>query len=93
MAYSVVITKKSVTRQQDKLYVVTVNMILKDTDVEVLNQDFSIKYRTGDNITSKKEALQAQIQEVINNYKAERVIFNAAAFGTMCTNIQNALVL
>jgi hypothetical protein len=93
MALSVSITKKSVTRQQDKLYNISVNMSLKDGVTEVLNQDFSIRYRTGDNIANKKAELQAKIQEVIDNYKAEQVLFNAVAFTNMCTNIQNGLTL
>jgi len=93
MAITALITKKSVIRQQDKLYNITVNLSLKDGVTEVLNQDFSIRFRTGDNVASKKAALQAEIQAVIDNYKAEQVLFNNAAFGTMCTNIQNGLVL
>jgi len=93
MALSVTITKGSVSRMQDKLYSVTVKMVLKDNNIEVLNRDFSVKYRTGETIANKKAVLQADIQAVIDNYKAEQVIFNAAAFGTMCTNIQSGLVL
>jgi hypothetical protein len=93
MALSIQITKKSISRQQDKLYNISVNFSLRDGTVEVLNQDFSIRYRTGDNIATKKIELQRQIQEVIDNYKAEQVLFNNAAFQTMCTNIQSGLIL
>lgn len=93
MALSVIITKKSVSKMQDKLYSVTVNMILKDGTTDVLNQDFHVKYRTGDNIANKKAVLQAEMQGVIDNYKAEQLIFSAIAFTTMCTQIQNGLVL
>jgi hypothetical protein len=93
MALSVTITKKSVIRLQDKLYTITVRMILKNDGVEVLNHDFSIRYRTGDSIANKKAALQAEIQAVIDNYKAEQVLYNNAVFETMCTNIETGLVL
>jgi hypothetical protein len=93
MALNCIITKKSVLKQQDKLYNITVNLSLKDGTVEVLNQNFLIKYRTGDNVANKKIALQAEIQAAIDNYKAEQVLFNATAFTTLCSNIQTGLVL
>jgi hypothetical protein len=93
MALNCTITKKSVLKQQDKLYNITVNLSLKDDTTEVLNQDFSIRYRTGDNVATKKTELQAKIQAVIDNYKAEQVLFNATAFTTLCSQIQTGLVL
>jgi hypothetical protein len=93
MALNCMITKKSVLKQQDKLYNITVNLSLKDDTTEVLNQDFSIRYRTGDNVATKKTELQTKIQAVIDNYKAEQVLFNATAFTTLCSQIQTGLVL
>lgn len=93
MALSVTITKKSVQLIQEKLYHVTINMKITDGTTEVLNQDFSVKYRTGESIAIKQNELIAQCQAAINKYKAELQIYNAASFTTMCNNIQTGLSL
>ena len=93
MALSVSINKKSVTLLQEKLCSVTVTMSLKSDGTEVMNRDFSVRYRTGENIANKKAELQAKIQHAIDVYKAEQILNNAAAFANMCQQIQNDLTL
>ncbi len=93
MALTATVTKKSVDLTQKDLYSITLNLILKEGTTEVLNQDFNQRYRTGDVISGVTNKFIAQMQTVINEYKAEQVIFNHAQLSTAITNISNGLSL
>ncbi len=97
MALTVEVTKVAVTEQMDKLWNITLKLRLLDDvpepDVEVLNQDFSIRYRTGEDIANKEADLQIRMQETIDDYKDEQVIFGHAKTDTIVTNLNNNLVV
>jgi len=93
MALTVLVTKKSVTKVMDKLWDVSVNMVLTDNAVEVINKDYSLHYRTGDSVGAKQTAWIAMMQADIDKYKSEQGIYNAAALDTVVTNVGNALEL
>ncbi len=87
------ITKKTVTTSQKDLYAITINLSLKDGVTEVLNKDYTDKYRTGQNISAIVAKFIKTINLDIVDYKAAKVIFDAAGFNTAITNIQNGLTL
>lgn len=91
MALISTVTKKSVTEVQSKLWNITLNMVLTDNSVEVLNTDYSLKYRPGDSIAAKQATWIVMMQVDIDKYKSERNIFNAAALNTVVTNVGSAL--
>ncbi len=97
MALIIEVTKVSVTEQMNKLWNITLKLRLLDDvpepDVEVLNQDFSIRYRTGEDIEDKESKIQVMMQEAIDDYNAEQVIFDHAKMDTMVTNLNNNLVV
>ncbi len=93
MALTATITKKSVTTSQKDLYAVTINLSLNDGATEVLNKDYTDKYRTGQNISTIVAKFIKTINLDIANYKEAKVIFDAAGFNTAITNIQNGLTL
>ena len=93
MALIPTVTKKSVTRQMPKLWNITLNMILTDGSVEVLNKDYSVKYRTGDDISLKTDLFIKQMQKDIDNYKSEQAIFTNAQLDTAITTVQEGLVV
>jgi len=88
-----IITKKTVTTSQKDLYAVTINLSLKDGVTEVLNQDYTDKYRTGQNVSTIVNKFIATINLDIANYKNAQIIYKAAGFDTAITNIQNGLTL
>ena len=91
MAIIATVTKKSVTEVQHKLWNVTLNMVLTDNSVEVINKDYSVKYRTGDSVAAKQSTWVAMMNADIEKYKSEKTIFNAAALATVVTNVGSAL--
>ncbi len=93
MALTITVIKSAVSEQMDKLWNITLNMKLFDGSTEeIFNQDFSIRYRTGENIANKESGIQLMMQDAINDYKAEQVIFDHAKMDTMVTNLNNNLV-
>jgi len=93
MALTITVIKSAVSEQMDKLWNITLHMKLFDgsTDI-VFEQDFSIRYRTGEDIANKESGIQLMMQDAIDDYKAEQVIFDHAKMDTMVTNLNNNLV-
>ena len=78
MALTVLVTKKSVTQSQNGLWGITLNLTCKDGIPEVINQDFFIRYKTGQDIEVIVKRVQEEMQKVIDYYKSSQVIFNTA---------------
>lgn len=93
MALTVIVTKVSVLEQMEKLWYITLNLQILDDAVEVHNENFPIRYRTSEDIADKETKVQAMMQEAIDDYKAEQVIFDHAKMDTMVTNLNNNLVV
>ena len=87
------VTKKSVSKNMEKLWNITMNMILTDETVEVINKDYSIRYRTGDDIGEKTNQLIEQMQADIDKYKAEQAIYTNAQLDTAVSTVQAGLVV
>jgi hypothetical protein len=92
MALTITVTKKSVTQSQEGLWLITLNLVCLDAAVEVINQDFTMKYKTGQDVEVKVKLLQEEMQDVINYYKASQVIFNHTKLATAVAYLNNNLV-
>jgi len=91
MALTVLVTKKSVTQSQDGLWNIILNLTCKDGTSEVINQDFSIRYKTGQDIEGVVKKIQEEMQRVIGYYKSSQVIFNHAKLATAITYLNSNL--
>lgn len=87
------VSKKSATKLQDNRFDITFNLKLVDEDIEVINSDYSCRYRIGDNINAKLGVIGTDMQKAIDNYKAQKVVFNSAVLANAVTNIQNGLTV
>ena len=92
MALTILVTKKSVTQSQDRLWNITLNLSCKDGVPEVINQDFSFRYKTGQDIEVVVKKIQEEMQRVIDYYKSSQVIFNHAKLTTAITYLNSNLV-
>jgi len=92
MPLTILITKKSVTQSQDGLWNITLNLACKDGVPEVINQDFSVRYKTGQDIGVVVKKIQEEMQRVINFYKSSQVILNHAKLATAITDLNSNLV-
>ena len=78
MPLTILVMKESVTQSQDGLWNITLNLTCKDGVPEVINQDFSFRYKTKQDIEVVVKKIQEEMQRVINYYKFSQVIFNHA---------------
>jgi len=91
MALTINISKVSVSKQMEGLWNITLNLKCDDT-TEVINQDFSIRYRTGQDITEVINKIQNKMQKCINDYKSERQIFNHQKLDDAIVTLQENLI-
>jgi len=92
MALTATVTKKSVTQTMDKLWSIALNLSVTDGAVEVLNQDFSLKYRPGQDVAEKVKAVRDEMQKTIDDYKGEQQLLNHAHLDTAVTWLNNNIV-
>ncbi len=92
MALTIFVTKKSVTQSQSGLWNITLNLVCKDGTPEVINQDFSMRYKVGQDVEVVVKKIQEEMQRVIDYYKSSQVIFNHAKLATAITYLNNNLV-
>jgi hypothetical protein len=85
MALIIVITKKSVSLSQERLYSITLNLKCTNAGIDVINEDVSCEYRTGDAPQDLAVRFQKKMQDIIDKHKAEQVIYNHAQLNTMVT--------
>ena len=88
---TITITKISVKLSQDKLYSITLNMKYLNGEMVLIDQDFTQKYRTGDDVGVIINKFKVVMQKVITDYKAEQVIYTASALDTAIATLQNGL--
>ncbi len=85
MALVILVTKKAVNKVQDGLFNITLNLLVTDGAVPVINKDFTQKYRTGDDIPAKALKFQEVMQAEIAKYKSEDVIYDTALLTNVVT--------
>lgn len=87
------VTKKSVNLIQKDLFNITLNLSLMEGAVELLNEDFIERYRTGQSISTATAKFIAAMQTEIDKYKAEQVIYNHTQLNIAIIDIKNGLVV
>jgi hypothetical protein len=92
MALTIEVTKISVSMQMEKLWNITINLRCLDGTTEVINKNFSVRYRNGQNIQDRIEAVLSKLQKVIDDYKIEQQIFNHSHLNNVITYLQTNLV-
>ena len=93
MALTATTVKISVKKQMDKLWNATLNLKIFDDAIEVHSQDFSVRYREGEDIADKESKFQKMMQTAIDDFKEEQLIFTHAKMDTMVVNLNNNLVV
>ena len=85
------VSKSDVTKVMEKMWNISMNMILTDDASEVINKDYSVRYRTGDSVAAKESEFIELMQADIDKYQSEKGIYDAPAFGTAVANVEAAL--
>lgn len=80
MALAKAVMKKSASKNASGIYSISVNLVLTDDSVEVINQDFSQNHNPVNDIAVARNELVIKIQAVIDKYKADKIIYESSAF-------------
>ena len=88
MAIEKIITKKSATKRNG-IYSISVNLILTDGGVEVVNKDFSQDHNPVNNISNARDELLIKVQSTIDNYKDNKLVLDSTAFTGVVDYINN----
>lgn len=86
MARTYTITKKSVSIAKTSK-TVTLNLVYKDGETELINQDFSGTYYRGEVLAVAIRDIRIAMQTAINKYKQEETLFNSAGLTAAVTNM------
>lgn len=91
MALTKTITKKSADKNINNIIVITVNLVLTEDEVEVLNLNFSQNHNPANNISVARNELLVKMQTAIDKYKNDKVIYDSTAFTDAVAYIDNNL--
>ena len=91
MALEITVTKKSVTQVMLGAFNVTLNLTCTESGAEVINQDFTVLYKSGTPVQRVIDAMKLKMQEAINAWKAADVINDSTALANALTTIKNGL--
>lgn len=92
MSLTISVTKKAVSKTMDGLWNITLNLSCADGATKVIDQDFSMKYRTGQDPEVQVKKIQGDMQAAISEYKAEQVLMNHAKLDSAVTYLNANLV-
>lgn len=91
MAYTSTVTKSAVEQLTEVDFKLTIDVVINDGAEDVFTDTFFTRYNNTTSISDVRTALQDKIKVKWDAYVAEKAILDAAAFDTMCTNIEGAL--
>lgn len=92
MALTVSVVKKEVGQQMDGLWNIILTLTCMDGAVEAFTEDFSIRYRTGQDPEVRVKAILDDMQAAIDEYKAEQAIFDHTKLDAAVTWLNTNLV-
>lgn len=93
MALEATVTKKSASKDAPGIYLISMNLVLTDDAVEVINQDFAQTHNSANNISVARDEIMAKMQDVIDEYKENKTVYDSAAFTNAVTYINANLVI
>ncbi len=76
-----------------RTYSVGIHLVIQDDGITKVDQDFTATYGGAGQLAVAQANVLAAAQEAIDKYKAERTIFNAAAYTKAVSQIDAALIL
>jgi len=91
MALQITVTKKLVSGS-DKLWYIALNLVAIDNSTVVLDRDFMVKYRTGQDPEERVKAVRDDMQSVIDAYKSQQQILGATQLDSAVVWLNGNLV-
>lgn len=93
MALEATVTKKTASKDAPGIFSISMNLILTDDAVEVINQDFSQTHNSANDISIARNEIMERMQDAIDEYKENKIVYNSVAFTDAVTYINENLVV
>lgn len=93
MALEATVTKKSASNGAPGIYSISMNLVLADDTVEVINRDFAQVHNSANNISVARDEIMARMQNAIDEYKENKAVYDSALFTNSVTYINENLVV
>jgi len=88
MAFTIILTKKEITKIQDKLFSIVYNLSYQDDlGNEVINQDLSMDYNSDGNNEKNIARFEGQVKKVIVDYQEIETVKSDATVDTAIMDI------
>lgn len=87
------VTKSLAFEDSTGIYIISMNLVLTDDAVEVINQDFSQIHNIANDITIARDEIMLEMQNAIDNYKTNKIIYDNAMFTDAVSYINTNLVV
>lgn len=91
MALTVDVSKTSIRLVMPKMWSASLSLRLTDDDGPGFERTFAENYKAGKSLTDLADAFREKMQAAIDQYKAERTLFNKPQFDAVATAVQNGL--
>ena len=89
MAYTATFTKAGVSKKNDVVSTISINVSISDGENEVFNKTYSKDYNANStNLSNFNSAVLAMVNVDWQKYKAEQVLFTSAAFDSAIVSMQ-----
>ena len=90
MAYTVVMTKESVSQVNDVIYSISIRTVVNDGATDVFDQAFGVQYNTNSpDMEQMKNEYLDKVKDAWDKFAAEQGIFTAPAFDSAIGAMQS----
>ena len=90
MAYTVVMTKDSVSQVNDVIYSISIRTVVNDGVSDVFDQTFSVQFNTNSaDMEQMKDEYLDKVKDAWDKFAAEQGIYTAPAFDAAVTSMQS----
>ena len=87
----IIVTKKSVSKPRNGMFSITLNLKVTEDTTTLIDKDFTEIHKIEQTIVNTLNKFKTKMQEAIDFYKAEQVIFTSTQLNSAITVLEGGL--